>query len=49
MQFLLNGINGKLKNPIGASATNVALRRLKLPPLITKDNIDKYPMQYSGS
>jgi ribose transport system substrate-binding protein len=49
MQFLLNGINGKLKKPTGASATNVALRRLKLPPLVTKENIDKYPMQYSGS
>jgi ribose transport system substrate-binding protein len=49
MQFLLNGINGKIKKPVGASATNVALRRLKLPALITKDNIDKYPMQYSGS
>ena len=49
LQFLLNGINGKLKKPVGASATVVALRRLKLPPLVTKENIDKYPMQYSGS
>jgi len=49
LQFLLNGIDGKLKKPVGASATVVALRKRKLSPLITKDNIDKYPMQYSGS
>jgi ABC-type sugar transport system substrate-binding protein len=49
LTFLLNGINGKLTKPAGASATVVALRRLKLSPLITKENIDKYPMQYSGS
>jgi ribose transport system substrate-binding protein len=49
MQFLLNGIDGKLKKPVGAAATVVALRRLKLSPVITAENIDKYPMQYSGS
>ena len=49
MKFLLSGISGKLKKPVGASATVVALRRLKLTPYVTKGNIDKYPMQYSGS
>ena len=49
MKFLLSGISGKLKKPVGASATVVALRRLKLTPYVTKANIDKYPMQYSGS
>jgi hypothetical protein len=49
MKFLLSGISGKLKKSVGASATVVALRRLKLTPYVTKGNIDKYPMQYSGS
>jgi hypothetical protein len=49
MKFLLSSINGKLKKSVGASATVVALRRLKLTPYVTKANIDKYPMQYSGS
>jgi ribose transport system substrate-binding protein len=49
MRFLLSGISGKLKRPVGASATVVALRRLKLTPYVTRANIDRYPMQYSGS